>query len=90
MTEPDDAQIDAFKAAWHQAEEGNRVRSGLRAVFAVGTGRSAPLNVPTEAEEVLRWLVSMDDPADADGKAERQTVTLTKIIERARAALEAS
>jgi hypothetical protein len=47
--------------------------------------------VPAEqlrgAVEVLEWLVSMDDPEDVIGRAERQTVTLTKIIERARAAL---
>lgn len=29
------------------------------------------------------WLVAMDDPEDVFGRSERQTVTLTQIIERA-------
>lgn len=47
------------------------------------------LTVGTEAIEVLEWLVSMDDSDNPDGLKERKTVTLTKIIERARAALSA-
>jgi len=38
------------------------------------------------ATDVLRWLVSLDDPDNDD----RRTVTLDKIIERARAALATS
>jgi hypothetical protein len=38
-------------------------------------------------KEFARWLVSMDDPQDAIGCTERQSVTLTKIIDRARQAL---
>lgn len=41
-------------------------------------------------EEFARWLVSMDDPEDVIGAGERQTVNLTKIIDRARAALTGS
>ena len=37
--------------------------------------------------EFLRWLVSMDDPDDKAGLEARRTVTLTAIIDRARAAL---
>lgn len=37
--------------------------------------------------ELARWLVSMDDPEDAAGLEERRSVTLTRIIERAREAL---
>lgn len=32
----------------------------------------------------LDWLISMDDPEDMEGRAERQVVTLTRIIDRAR------
>lgn len=39
------------------------------------------------ATELLRWLVSMDDPDDKAGLEARRTVTLTAIIDRARAAL---
>jgi hypothetical protein len=39
--------------------------------------------------EVLEWLVSMDDSNNPDGLKDRQTVTLDKIIQRARAALSA-
>lgn len=35
---------------------------------------------------VLRWLVALDQP----GSVERRTVTLTRIIERAREALDGS
>lgn len=35
------------------------------------------------------WLVRMDDPNNPEGVADRQVVTLTAIIERARAALQA-
>jgi len=34
----------------------------------------------------LDWLISMDDPDDENGRAERQVVTLNKIIEMARGA----
>lgn len=37
--------------------------------------------------DLARWLVSMDDPEDVLGREERRSVTLTAIIERARAAL---
>lgn len=37
--------------------------------------------------QLAEWLVCMDDPEDVFGRSERQTVTLTKIIERARLAL---
>lgn len=43
---------------------------------------------PPTPEGVCRWLAAMDDPTDEVGMAERQTVTLTKIIDEARAALE--
>lgn len=35
-------------------------------------------------EEFLKWLVRMDDPADEQGCKDRQVVTLTAIISRAR------
>jgi hypothetical protein len=38
--------------------------------------------------ELAEWLVSMDDPADEFGCKERQRVTLTQIVDRAREALE--
>jgi hypothetical protein len=38
-------------------------------------------------DEFARWLVSMDDPDNLDGMSERRTITLTRIIERAREAL---
>jgi hypothetical protein len=34
-----------------------------------------------------RWLVAMDDPDNLDGMAERRSITLTRIIDRARKAL---
>lgn len=34
----------------------------------------------------IDWLLAMDDPEDVLGREERRTVTLTQIIERARAA----
>lgn len=33
------------------------------------------------------WLLTLDDPEDSIGREERRSVTLTKIIDRARAAL---
>lgn len=42
-----------------------------------------------EATDMLRWLVSMGDPDDAAGLEARRTVTLTEIVDRARAALAA-
>lgn len=39
-----------------------------------------------ELLELARWLVSLDD-VDGPGRDERRTVTLTRIIDRARAAL---
>jgi hypothetical protein len=40
--------------------------------------------------DFARWVVSLDDPDPASaGQRERRTVTLTQIIERARAALSA-
>lgn len=36
------------------------------------------------ARGFIDWLLSMDDPEDVLGRSERQTVTLTKIIDRAR------
>lgn len=38
-------------------------------------------------EEFLRWLVRMDDLNDEQGCKDRQTVTLTTIIDRARQCL---
>ena len=38
-------------------------------------------------EEFLRWLVRMDDPQDEQGCKDRQVVTLSQIIGRARALL---
>ena len=38
-----------------------------------------------ELEAFLDWLIAMDDPEDVVGREERRTVTLTKIIDRARA-----
>lgn len=39
MSEPTEAQIEAFKAAWHEADEqgrdGDRVRAGLAAAMSV-------------------------------------------------------
>ncbi len=46
-----------------------------------------PADTYRGAVEVLRWLTSMDDPDDAAGLEARRTVTLTAIIDRARAAL---
>lgn len=40
--------------------------------------------------ELAEWLVSMDDPENAEGLEVRRSVTLTQIIERAGAALEAT
>lgn len=37
--------------------------------------------------EFCRWLLTLDDPADPVGREDRRTVTLSKIIDRARAAL---
>lgn len=44
---------------------------------------------PDEAVIFLRWLVSLDDPSDADAMESRRSVTLTKIISSARVALRA-
>ena len=35
-------------------------------------------------ERFLRWLVSLDDPADEQGMKDRQVVTLSQIIGKAR------
>jgi hypothetical protein len=37
--------------------------------------------------QLAEWLICMDDAEDAYGSAERRTVTLTKIIDRAKLAL---
>lgn len=41
----------------------------------------------TKAEEMLNWLVSMDDPENPDGMRDRRTVTLNSIILKAKDAL---
>lgn len=38
-------------------------------------------------EAFARWIVAMDDPENLAGRVDRQTVTLTKIVDRAREAL---
>lgn len=38
-------------------------------------------------EEFARWVVALDDPEDVLAREERRTVTLTRIIDRAREAL---
>lgn len=47
--------------------------------------------MPTDRKETpaefCRWLLTLDDPANPIGIQERRTVTLTRIIDRARAAL---
>lgn len=53
--------------------------------------RAALAGGPDEPLRALaEWLVSMDDPEDANGREERRIVTLTRIIENARAALAAA
>ncbi len=47
-----------------------------------------PASDQKELRDLLRWLVSMDDPEDVLGRAERQQITLTKIIDRARGLLD--
>lgn len=42
---------------------------------------------PVTPREFLRWLISMDDPDNRIGMQDRQAITLTKIINRARAVL---
>lgn len=49
-----------------------------------------PVLPPDEVLIFLRWLVSLDDPADSDAMESRRTVTLTKIIASARVALRAA
>ncbi len=38
----------------------------------------------TPVDALLSWLITMDDPTSETGMAARQTVTLTRIIDRAR------
>jgi hypothetical protein len=66
---------------WREAEIGWRVwtQDAIRRTLALTTDQGAV--------SVLEWLVSMDDPDDPSGLEARRTVTLTAIIERARAAL---
>lgn len=40
--------------------------------------------------DLAEWLVSMDDPENEEGMHDRQTVTLTKIIDRASEALNST
>lgn len=46
-----------------------------------------PVPARDTALAFCRWLVSMDEPEDVLGRAERRTVTLTQIIDRARRVL---
>lgn len=42
-----------------------------------------------ERDALLRWLVSLDDDdPESPGRVDRRTVTLTRIVDRARAALD--
>jgi hypothetical protein len=53
-------------------------------------GRRFALVSPAEIERLrtlAEWLVSMDDSDNREGLEARRTVTLTQIIDRARAAL---
>ena len=61
--------------------------------YATVTEKNIDLVLEPWALAVLRlsdlaeWLVALDDPEDVIGREDRRTVTLTKIIERARDAL---
>lgn len=55
---------------------------------AIEAGASREAGRRHRAEELARWLVRLDDPADADARAERREITLTRIIARAQEALD--
>jgi hypothetical protein len=90
---PDSVYLDAARAyaliVWGD-EDGPKMAKHLtkdthfRAAVesAYRAGPSAALR------EFAVWLISMDDPEDVLGRAARQTVTLTAIIQRAREALD--
>jgi hypothetical protein len=64
---------------------GNRPRHGDGKTEIVMTAEVAAKLL--DAMNLARWLVSMDDTEDLAGLAERRSVTLTAIINRARGVL---
>ncbi len=66
------------------AEPDPTARDAVVAAFMDTMSEREPVETPAD---FCRWLLTLDDRDDVLGMAQRRTVNLTQIINRARAAL---